>query len=160
MTAIVTPSAVPAAYAVQDRLDVTIALADSLEAQYPGGARWLERRLSDVEAGDAACHLIRRDGELAALAIETPKAPRRLKLSTFWVAPQHRRSGLGRLLARDCRDRWLVDDIEHVHVTASNEALAGVNAVLASIGFVFVCVEYARYGIARDETVLAWQRAQ
>lgn len=146
----------PRAYRHEDRDAVLQSLAQPLSQQYPGGASWLRSRLRDVDAGAARCH-VHIDGDaLVGVAIETPKGPQRLKLSTLWVAPDARERGFGSALARHCVAGWRREGIERVHITASEEALPGVAAILEPLGFRPAAVETDRYGPGRHETVLVW----
>ena len=132
------------------------ALSAPLAAQYPGGDAWLRRRLADAEHGRARCHLQWDGGSVAGVAIETPKGPGRLKLSTLWIAPGARGRGLGRVLVDHCAKGWRRDGIDRVHVTVGEDALPEIAGVLRPHGFALVAREPDRYGPGRDESVLVW----
>src|SRR4051812_11860987 len=93
-------------YRQGDRALVLRDLAPVLAAAYPGGDHWLARRLDDVAAGAAKCDMVCTGNHLAAIAIETPKGERKIKLSTLWVADAVRGRGLGARLLDHCRRSW------------------------------------------------------
>src|ERR1043165_3629528 len=138
-----------------DRDAVSRLLAD-LEAKYPDGLRWLERRLDDIEAGRARMFQLMNGRELVAVGIQTPKGPRRLKLSTFMVAASLRRAGLGRTLIEAMKRQWLADEIEHVIVTV-DERDSSTIAFFQTHGFLPVRGASAPYSAGRADLVLRWR---
>ncbi len=121
---------------------------------YPQGDTWLERRLDDVLAGRARCTLVEVDNVVAGVAIETPKAFDRLKLSTFLIADEYRNGGVGGSLIRFLYGRWVRDAVGQVHVTVAERHHDQVRRAFAPVGFLTVAYEADRYGPGRNEYVM------
>lgn len=121
---------------------------------YPGGDVWLRRRLGDALIGRARCTVVESGGELAGVAIETPKADGRLKLSTFLIADEYRNCGIGGAFIRTLHDRWAREGIEQVHVTVAEQNHHQVKRVFEPVGFLTVAHEIDRYGAGRNEFVM------
>lgn len=135
-------------------IDQVKGLLAILPELYPGGDVWLESRLDDVLGGHARCTVVEKGNELAGVAIETPKAEGRLKLSTFFVADGHRNCGVGGSLMRTLHDRWVCEGIEQVHVTVAEQNYRQVKRVFEPVGFLTVAHELDRYGAGRNEFVM------
>src|SRR4051812_30550547 len=105
---------------------------------YPDGSTWLEQRLNDALAGRARCTLVEADNALAGVAIETPKASDRLKLSTFLIGAEYRNGGVGGSFIRFLHDRWVRERVEQVHVTVAEHHHDQVQRVFAPVGFLTV----------------------
>lgn len=134
------------------------ALAPTLAAHYPGGHQWLSRRLDDVVDGRAFAWIVGAPNrEPAGVAIETPKGPGRLKLSTLWVAPALRGAGIGAALRDFCIGRWLETDVDSAWLTAGAATVADIGRLLLPAGFEFTCCLPDRYGPGRHEWVLHWR---
>lgn len=131
-----------------------------LDPIYPGFDVWLDSRLQDVLAGVARCNLARDLHGLRAIAIETPKGPGCLKLSTIWVADRARGNGLGSRLLSDCRNRWVQAGLDRVWVTVSPFAYLPVSRLLVTNGFRQTAVDPDRYGKGRPEAVFTWRPEQ
>lgn len=131
-----------------------IELLSGLPALYPHADEWLARRLDDVEQRRARCTLAIVAGQSAAVAIETPKPGNRVKLSTLYVAPQFRRTGIGGMLVRSCWHRWLVRGVDSVHVTVRTGREEALYSVLEPLGFSFLTLLTNRYGRGEHEFVL------
>lgn len=123
---------------------------------YPGGAKWLRRRLDDVERGKARARVVSCGDCLAGVSIETPKEERRIKLSTLWVRPELRRSGVGAALLREGRRRWLTGDAPRTDVTCATSAASELAPLLHAAGFSLQHVARDRYGEGRHELVFSW----
>lgn len=121
---------------------------------YPGGDTWLDGRLDDALAGRARCTLVEVDNVIAGVAIETPKAFDRLKLSTFLIADEYRNGGVGGFLIRLLHDRWVREAATQVHVTVAEHHHDQVRRVFAPVGFLTVAHELERYGPGRNEYVM------
>lgn len=121
---------------------------------YPQGRIWLDRRLDDVLGGRARCTLIEVDNVVAGVAIETPKAFDRLKLSTFLIADEYRNAGVGGCLIRFLHGRWVRDSVGQVHVTVAEHRHDQVRRAFAPVGFLTVAHEVDRYGPGRNEYVM------
>lgn len=131
-------------------------LLSGLDAKYPSGLAWLDRRMDDIEAGRARLHQVMIGDRLAAVGIETPKAPHCLKLSTFMVAHHARGAGLGRTLLEAMKDRWRAEEIDQVIVTVDERDSATIHFFLRAG---FACVEGARavFEPDRADIVLRWE---
>lgn len=90
------------------------------------------------------------------MAVETWKPAGRVKLSTFYVAPDARRQGCGRALAEAVTARWSAEGRGNAFVTVAAEHAAALAGVLLPVGFTPLAVERDRYGTGRDEHVLVW----
>ena len=143
-------------YVAANRRDV-VALLHELPVLYPGGAEWLQRRLTDVEHGYAYCRLVWRDEELVGVAIETPKPVHRLKLSTLFVRPDVRRRGVGRFLTTMLVTEWLSTYRTNCYVTVAQTRCGALNRLLQPLGFSHTITVEARYGADRNECVLSWR---
>lgn len=133
-------------------------LAEPLGNLYPGGRLWLARRLAAMpEAGRVT--VLGSTGSPVAVALETWKPAGRVKLSTFYVAPEARRQGAGRALTASLTSRWLAEHRESAYVTVASQHSAALESLLRPFGFTPWAVSSARYGPGRDEHVLAWAAA-
>ncbi|QZT57122.1 GNAT family N-acetyltransferase [Mycolicibacterium austroafricanum] len=121
---------------------------------YPQGETWLHHRLEDALAGRARCTLAEVGNAVAGVAIETPKAFGRLKLSTFLIADEHRNSGVGGTFIRLLHDRWIDENIDQVHVTVAESRHDQVRRAFEPVGFLTVAHEIDRYGPGRTEYVM------
>ncbi|OMB93219.1 hypothetical protein A5732_16850 [Mycobacterium colombiense] len=130
------------------------ALLAVLPQLYPNGDTWLQRRLDGALAGRARCTLVEVDEVLAGVAIETPKAPGRVKLSTFLIAAEYREAGVGSAFIRFLRDRWVSERLDQVYVTVAESHHAQVQRVFEPVGFLTVAHELDRYGPGRNEYVM------
>lgn len=129
--------------------DVKHLLSD-LPVDYPGGDQWLARRLIDVLEGAAACTLATVSGRVVGVTIGTPKR-RATKLSTIFVEPAFRRSGVGSRLL----DAFLAEASPgaETYVTVADHKWRDLSPLLRSRGFVATALESDRYGPGRDEVV-------
>lgn len=143
-----------------DRGIVRRDLLPAICSSYPGAKAWLEGRLEDVMEGSARCQLARDLHGLRAIAIETPKAPGHLKLSTIWVPERARGRGLGRRLLVECRDRWLRDELEQVWVTVAPPSYPSISPLLLAHGFRQTGIDSDRYGEGRPEAIFTWHPDQ
>lgn len=128
--------------------------APFIQARYPGGADWLDRRLDSVLGGCGRGLLATVDGYPAGFAISTEKGERIEKLSSLFVHPSMRGLGCGRRLIGALSDLWHANDVHDAYVTCA----AGDRATehfFKRHGFVPVAVVQDRYGPGRDETVLS-----
>lgn len=134
-------------------------MVDSL---YPNGGAKLYERLTDALDGRAQVHVLSdmSSGSLhglpVGLAAETPKGDHQRKISTFWVHPDFRGAGLGRMLLDHRIGQWLRSDIESAVVTVRAERAPELMRLFQPRGFVQTCVVTNRYGIGRDEVILSW----
>lgn len=127
-----------------------------VDGLYPQGRRLFEARLGDVVEGRARCTVAVKRGSVVAVAVESPKGARRLKLSTLWVHPLYRRRGVGTALLGGVVADWLERDLERVHLTVCLNEYDGILGLLHNFGFHHLTVERNRYGDGRDEAVLIW----
>jgi hypothetical protein len=139
---------------IRDDLPRVQSLLAVLPELYPEGGAWLDRRLDDVLAGRARCTLVEVDDVVAGVAIETPKAFDRFKLSTFLVADEYRNAGVGGSLIRFLHGRWVRDAVGQVHVTVAEHHHDHVRRAFAPVGFLTVAHEVDRYGPGRSEYVM------
>lgn len=121
---------------------------------YPGGETWLRHRLNDALAGRARCTLVEVDNTVAGVAIETPKALGRLKLSTFLIADEYRNVGVGGSFIQFLRDRWRSERVDQVHVTVADQHHDQVRRIFEPVGFTTMAHEANRYGPGRNEYVM------
>lgn len=150
----VTPA--PSGRVSENRRDVA-RLLDFLPALYPGGAQWLDRRLAEVERGEAVCLSARRGTELVGVAIGKLKADGRYKLCTLYVAPEARRHGAGRMLLRGITNAANRASATEIYVTAAHTVSFQVWRLVRSEGFLPVVTQLNRYGAGRHETVFSLQ---
>jgi GNAT superfamily N-acetyltransferase len=139
-----------------DDLARVSALLRELPDLYPGGDRWLVRRLAEALNGRArvTVAVLRADASVpVGVTIETPKSDGRLKLSTLFVAPAARGGGVGTRLMRAADARWTREGVRRVHVTADESRAGDVERVISPHGFRQVAVEPGRYGQGRSEVV-------
>jgi ribosomal protein S18 acetylase RimI-like enzyme len=139
------------AYHPSDRAAV-LGLLASLSARYPGATEWLQRRLTDVEEGQARCTVVEVDGTLGAVMIETPKPPHQIKMSTLYVSEDCRHMGLAQLLIRHAQPLWAKEGITRVYssVDSSHPSLP----FYTKLGWVVTDVAPGRYAADRDELVV------
>lgn len=144
-------------FRASDRLAVTD-LLDICPRLYPGGDRWLQRRLTDVLHGRAQCTVVHapHSSRLYAVAISTPKPSGCVKLSTFFVAEDCRQNGLGTFLLHQLMEVWNQQDLKDVYVTVAHHVEAPLARLIEPAGFLRVAMEKNRYGPGRHEAV--WVR--
>ena len=123
---------------------------------YPDGERWLRSRLTDALAGRARCTVATSHDALAGVAIETPKANRRIKLSTYVIDSGHQRLGIGVDLMAHLRERWVEEAAGEVYVTVADGVMPTVEATFRKGGFTRTALEQNRYGLGRHEHVMTW----
>ena len=127
-----------------------------LPLSYPGAEAWLERRLQDCLAERARCMIARAPDGVVGITILTPKALA-TKLSTIYVRPDFRRSGLGgRLLDQVLRDArgWAPRDARgETYVTVAHHTWGQLERLLLGRGFTRTAFEPNRYGQGRHEIV-------
>jgi hypothetical protein len=139
----------------QDHEAISALLAEPLSFLYPGGQEWLSRRLATLaETGRAT--VVASGATVIAVAIETWKPAGRVKLSTFFVCPESRQSGVGALLAANLVQRWNAERRPEAYVTVSESAVEALSRVLVPLGFAHLAMESNRYGVGRHEHVLTW----
>jgi GNAT superfamily N-acetyltransferase len=131
----------------------TFELLSFLPDLYPGGARWLERRLDDVEKGAAHCWLAKARAEVAGIVIDTPKGRRCHKLSTLYVSQKFLGHGIGAALYNRAHDLWVHSSVDNVHVTVPAFRRALIEPFLSRQLFSQTAAVHNRYGDARDELV-------
>lgn len=137
-----------------DDLERVQSLLAVLPELYPDGDTWLQHRLDDALAGRARCTLVEVGNAVAGVAIETPKALDRLKLSTFLIADEYRNGGVGGAFIRFLHHRWVRERIDQVHVTVAGRHHGQVQRAFEPVGFLTVAHEIDRYGPGRDEYVM------
>lgn len=130
------------------------ALLSVVPQLYPAGDAWLRRRLADILEGSAQCSVVKRGGRLVAAAILTPKGQEVVKLSTFFVAPEARNSGVGSRLL----DALLADldqaNVKETYVTVAHHLAVPLMGLFVPRGFTPCAIEMDRYGEGRHEVVL------
>jgi GNAT superfamily N-acetyltransferase len=124
-------------------------------SKYPSGLEWLEGRLDAIAAGKAQMAVALWDGRPAAWSILTPKGAHRLKLSTFLVAPQMRRQGIGASLLVALQSSWRSQGIEQVHVTI-DEGDPSTRSFFEAYGFLQLPDAWVSYGDGRRDSVYVW----
>jgi GNAT superfamily N-acetyltransferase len=131
-------------------------LVDSL---YDAGAEKLLRRLQDARDGYARAHVVTSatGSDPIALAAEVQKGTARVKLSTFWVAPGSRRTGIGSLLLDQRLCDWQQRGVCSAAITVRRERAPELEALFVPRGFTQRLLVSARYGNDRDEVVLMWE---
>lgn len=132
------------------------AVGPVVDRLYPRGRELFTARLGEVIGGKARCTVAWRNGHVIGVAVETPKGSHRLKLSTLWVHPLWRRRQVGTTLLRTVSERWLLQELDRVHLTVSLGEYAGILGLLRHFGFEHLTLERNRYGQGRDEAVLIW----
>ena len=132
-------------------------LLSILPLLYPEGDLWLESRLQDASRGKARCMIAdtRRWGPVG-ITIETPKGPRKVKLSTIFVSPRFRELGIGTALLQRCREHWRSKKLRNVYVTADTNSASELLPLISRYGFKLIATEFNRYGPDRHEMVLSW----
>lgn len=145
-------------FLASDRADVTDLLR-VLPVLYPGGEAWLHRRLNDVLRGSANCAVVQlpQSPHISAAAICTPKPNSSIKLSTFFVAEDHRRHGLGSLLLEQLIDAWDKQGVTETYVTVPLHLEGILAKLIGPAGFIKIATEKHRYGPGRHEAI--WVRA-
>jgi ribosomal protein S18 acetylase RimI-like enzyme len=142
-----------------DRSQV-VRLLSVLPTLYPGGSDWLQQRLDDSLLGRAACIVVKdaKDQSLSAVAIMTPKASGSVKLSTFYVAPERRHRGIGRLLLSVLLSSWRPQPQDEIYVTVAHHVEPAFRRLIEPAGFNKIAFEEDRYGKGRHEAV--WSRRE
>jgi hypothetical protein len=115
------------------------AMGPTVDALYPKGASLPEQSLSQAANGYASASVVVRMGDRSntpvALMCEKPKGRRRVKVSTFWVAPTVRGNGIGKLLAASRFLEWRWTDLEEVYGTVRAVGCPEMLALLSPFGF-------------------------
>lgn len=128
-------------------------LLDFLPVLYPGGKEWLDRRLDDVERGDAHCILLYDGGELAGVSIGVLKPDNRFKICTLYVRPESRRVGGGSALLGEMLRISREHGGRETYITAAHTVSDELGRLLGAAGFSPVVTELHRYGDGRHETI-------
>lgn len=134
------------------RIGPVKALLRELPLDYPGAARWLDRRLADALSGVAECWTIVDGVEVVGVTILTPKS-RALKLSTIYVREESRGRGLGAMLIGQAIESARLLERDEIYVTVAEHKLDLLKPLLQSHGFTHTAVEENRYGPNRNEFV-------
>lgn len=132
-------------------------LLDFLPVLYPGGDKWLTRRLTEVERGQAWCAVLDANGELAGVAIGVLKDDRRFKICTLFVRPEMRGQGGGSVLVSEMRRIALEVGATCSYVTVAHTLSDDLWRVLEPAGFQPDVTQLHRYGDGRHETVFSVQ---
>jgi hypothetical protein len=151
------PAPTVRAYYAEDRELIIAQLAPLIASLYPDGQDWLDRRLTDVAAGDATSEIVGTPAALQGITIETPKSPRRVKLSTIWVPASCRNQGVGSVLIDSRRRDWLRRGVREASLTARADVASDLERLLLPRGFDIVDVEADRYGEGLDEVIFQWR---
>lgn len=146
----------PQPYRRAHRGPLAKSLAPDLDRLYPGGRKWLERRLDDVEKGKGRASVVCAGGIVRGVSIETFKGEDRIKLSTLWVDPLCRRAGIGGSLLQSCRNSWLQQEMPRVDITCASTVAPSLAPLLHRSGFRLEQVCRDRYGEGRHEIVFSW----
>lgn len=128
-------------------------LLRDLPSLYPGGAKWLHRRLGEVSEGGGWCTLVSCGPTAIGVVIETPKSSFRSKLSTIFVAPGFRKHGVGNILLTASLADMRIRGIKDVHVTVATSVEPSLSPLLQKFGFACVALERNRYGRGRHESI-------
>lgn len=129
-------------------------LLSFLPELYPGSGAWLDRRLELVADGKAFSHQVRTaDGRLAGIVLGIPKDSRRFKISTLYVAKDHRGSGIGGVLIDAALLEAQSSDCSEIYITGASSVRDQLFPLLASRGFELISTAANRYGPGRDEDV-------
>lgn len=146
-------------YAPADRPQV-LGLLAGLTDMYPDADRWLARRLTDADAGDAIVTCADFDNRIRGVLIETFKPAGTMKLSTIYVAPEVRRLHVASSLVYAAQERWKLLGVRSAHITVPATERSGLMPFLMRRSFLPVDVEPDRYGQGRDEVVFRWQHGR
>lgn len=123
---------------------------------YPGGDRWLKKRLVDINEERARCLLAVTPTKLLGVAIQTPKQFGVVKLSTFYIERGHRAKGVGATMLTVLTAAWRSENVRKAYVTVASTKVAELEPLLRRFGFECVKVHNGRYGISRDEFIYEW----
>lgn len=130
-----------------------------VDVLYPAGKTRMAERLRNAVDGYSTARVVRESSTAVpvALSSEAEKGRRSVKVCTFWVHPQHRRSGIGTLLLEERVESWLHRGVENAHVTVRSARADSLFALFQKVGFRYAAVEPDRYGDGEDEVVLQWK---
>lgn len=121
---------------------------------YPGANPWLQNRLNDVVDGKAYCSVAKTLFDtIVGITINTPKT-KYWKLSTIYVNPRYRKTGIGKLLIQDCVDQWKYHDVKENIVTVRLGREEPLLKLLAPFGFKKIDIQSNRYGEGQTEVIL------
>lgn len=133
-------------------------LLDFLPVLYPGGEQWLSSRLDLIDEGKAVAHLARdRSGRLIGVMLGIAKSSHRFKVSTLYVASEHRGKGIGRTLLESAFLHAQHAACNEIYITGSTTIRNELSPLLMSHGFKRVATEMNRYGTGRHEDVYSRQ---
>ena len=122
-------------------------VAPAVAGNYTCGLRWLERIADGLDAADgslvvAATH----DDQFAGVAVLRPKGVRRLKIATFFVAPQWRGRGVATMLACQVTAGAFDAGYEKLALTCPDQLRHQFDRILVPGGFQHVDRLIHRYG--------------
>jgi predicted transcriptional regulator/GNAT superfamily N-acetyltransferase len=137
-----------------------IELISGLGSMYPAADRWLARRLTDADEGNAIVTVADFAGEILGVLIETFKPDRTMKISTLYVEPEVRREQVASSLLYAAQERWRLLGIEAAYITVPASERTGLMPFLMHRSFIPVDVEPDRYGEGRDEVVFRWEQGR
>lgn len=126
-----------------------------IDAKYPGGLSWLERKLDAAGRGGCEILALEYDGQPVAWAVISPKGRFRRKLSTFLVEDYARHCGIGHTFLEKLKSRWHQTHVDRVHVTVDVLDL-DTQRFFLSAGFSAPACPRIRYGGEREDLLLIW----
>lgn len=129
-------------------------LLSFLPGLYPGSGAWLDARLELIAEEEAFSHQIRgHDGSLAGIVLGIAKDSRRFKVSTLYVAKDHRGEGIGgELIDAAILEAQRVNCTE-IYITGASTVRDQLFPLLTSRGFELISTAADRYGTGRDEDI-------
>lgn len=125
---------------------------------YPQGASKLLHRLESALNGYATAHVVAAPNTRpVALAAETAKESRNVKLSTFWVHPSMRQKGIGGLLLDNRIKEWTLSERDGAVVTVRECRASDLERLFIPRGFSRIATEIDKYGEGQNEVILKWR---
>lgn len=124
-----------------------------LPSLYPQADVWLERTMKQIRSGDAHGLVAMRDGRVVGTAIEKEKPGGRRKLSSLYVASDHRRLGIATELLHQLERRWDAIEVRSVYLTCRHMLAPALRPLLHRSGFELRDVVRDRYGVGEDEAI-------
>lgn len=123
-------------YAIGDKEKV-ISLVMGLKKFYPTIGTWLKKEITKIESGTDKCKVVSFGDQIGGVAISGPKNEFSVKLKTFYLAEEFRRSGIGAHLLQEVIDYWSEKRIRKIYVTFAEEEVDELLPFFNEYGFLF-----------------------
>jgi len=139
--------------ATLDDKDQIVNLLGFLPNQYPEADEWLERRLTEAFNGNAYAFCLFHSGELVGILLGILKPNNKMKISTFYITPEHSGLGLGKILLAAGVATAILEKASAVYLTANARLEKTLGGLLENQGFKLIAAKPDLYIIGDTENI-------